>query len=116
MKSSKDITCTSIIRSMSRAGFSQEEIYDVITGTGISGDDVQLVLDRVKSDFEKIEFKSRTSRLSREVENIIDVKLEEASIEFNSKIRILGGKISSMESSLDRLENRMIELQSICDV
>lgn len=113
-KPNVEITCTSVIRSMSRAGFSQEEIYDTITGMGVSDVDVQILLDRVKADLDTVEFESRVSRLSREVEEIIEVKLEQIMIEINSEMRILGNEVNSMKNSLDRLESRIAELQSIC--
>lgn len=114
MSSDMDITCTSVIRSMNRVGFSQEEIYDTITGMGVSGNDAQILMDRVKAELESIEFESRIGRLSKEVESIIEVNVEKMMTELNSEIRMLRGKISSAEKSVDRLESRIIELQGIC--
>lgn len=35
-----------------REGFSRDEVYDVLAGMGLPGEQVQLVIDRVKMEFE----------------------------------------------------------------
>ena len=70
-------TATDIIRVMRRIGFSREEIYDTLTGTGLKGGEVQRLMDRIEIDFEETEIKSRKSRLAIEMKDILDRKLEE---------------------------------------
>lgn len=114
LDSKPEITITDVVRSMKRNGFSYEEIYDTLSGAGISGGDAQLLLDRIESDFEDAKIKSRTSRLGEEVKKIFSSKLEENKIKLNSKLRIINQNLKKATSDLKMLEDRITELQEIC--
>lgn len=62
------VAASDVIRSMMREGFSHEEVYDVLTGTGLPGEQVQLLIDRVAAEFHEAGLESRPSRLAAEVE------------------------------------------------
>ncbi|MEW6592726.1 MAG: hypothetical protein AB1305_03450 [Candidatus Hadarchaeota archaeon] len=64
------ISALDVIQSMMREGFSRGDVYDVLTGTGLPGEQVQLMIDRVKADFEGAGLEPRTSRLAAEVERV----------------------------------------------
>lgn len=96
---------------MKRQGFSKEDIYDTLTGAGIPGNEVQLLIDRIEIDFEDASMKSKTSRLGEEVKKIFSSELEKTKTELDSKIRILNESLKSAESGLERLEERIVELQ-----
>lgn len=102
------------IRSMKRLGFSKEEIYDTLTGTGLDGEEVELLMDRVEINFQDMKFESRVSRLGEEVKTIFEDELREKDVELNSKFRILRRKMESLKSDIEKLEGRMVELQRIC--
>lgn len=112
--SRNEVTATDIARSMKRLGFLQQEIYDTLTGTGISGGEVQLLLDRIEDEFEDVELESRVSRLAEEVEKIFGLKMEKLKIELNSRLRVLNRNVGEMSSDLESLNSRIIELQGIC--
>lgn len=114
LDSKPEITITDVVRSMKRSGFSYEEIYDTLSGAGISGGEAQLLLDRIESDFEDAKIKSRTSRLGEEVKKIFSSKLEENKIKLNSKLRIMNQNLKTATSDLKMLEDRITELQEIC--
>lgn len=103
-----------MVRSMKRIGFSYAEIYDTLTGTGLSGGEVQLLLDRIETDFEDAKMESRDSRLGEEVEEVFEKKLKSFQIEVESNLRTLRQKIESLSTDLEILAERITELQKIC--
>lgn len=112
--SEKEPMIVDVVRSMKRVGFSYEEVFDVLTGAGISGGEVQLLLDRVEENFEDAKVESRASRLGKEVEIIFDKKLGEIDIELESKFRTFNRKLEEMNNAIEILENRVSELQRVC--
>lgn len=112
--SEKEPMIIDVVRSMKRVGFSYEEVFDVLTGAGISGGELQLLLDRVEENFEDAKVESRASRLGKEVETIFDKKLGEVNIELESKFRTFNRKLEKMNNAIEILENRVSELQSVC--
>lgn len=105
---------TDFIRSMKRLGFSRGEIYDTLTGAGLQGEEVELLMERVEINFQDMEFESKTSRLGSEVEEIFENRLNGTEIKMNSEFRILKRKLDSLESSIEGLLEQIIELQKIC--
>ncbi len=106
-------TILDVVRSMKRLGFSYEEIYDVLTSAGISSGEVELFLDRIEVDFDDIKIKSKKSRIGEELEKVFKHHLKKIKIEINSEIRILKEKIKSTNTGIERLEQRINELQKI---
>lgn len=107
-------TITDVTRSMKRIGFSKQEIYDILTGAGISGGETQMLIDRIENDFEDAKIGSRKSRLGKEVEKIFSLKLKESKMEMKSNFRKMNENLKSMIKAIERLEDRTTELQSIC--
>lgn len=114
LNSDKNTTATDVARSMRRLGFSREGIYDTLTGAGIPGGEVQLLLDRIEDEFEDTELESRISQLAEEVEKIFGSELEKFKIEFESSMRSVNEDLKSVLSCMESLENRIIELQGSC--
>ena len=76
---SSGVAASDIIRSMTRAGFSRDEIYDLLTEVGLQGEQVQLLIDRVAAEFHNAGMTSRPSRIAAEMgklflETIEDLK------------------------------------------
>lgn len=113
LESEETPTATGIIRSMKRLGFPEEEIYDVLTGSGLPGGDVQLLMDRIKADFEDAKIDSQKSRLAEEVEEIIEQKIEKMKTKIESRHREIDRNIKDIENELSSVKNRMIEFQRI---
>ncbi len=70
------------IRSMLREGFSQDEIYDVLTGAGIPWEEAQLLIERVEAELHGAGFEPRTTQTKK----IVDEALAETRMELLSKI------------------------------
>lgn len=103
----KEITATDIIRSMKRLGFPYEDIYDTFTGAGISEEEIQILIDRIDADFEDAQIESRTSRLSKEMKEVLDLELEKIKIEIESKFRSLESSMKECQTQLEMLEKRL---------
>lgn len=114
MLGSKDgLAATDVIRSMRRLGFQRQEIYDTLTGTGLPGEEVQLLIDRVEAEFEDARLKPRTSQLGEEVDEIFRRRLEESKPEFEGKLHALNCNLRSMKNEVKKLKDQMIELQTL---
>ncbi len=83
------IVPSDFIRSMLREGFSQDEIYDVLTGAGIPWQEAQLLIERVEAELRGAGFEPRTSQMKR----ILDEALEETRREILSKIESISKQI-----------------------
>lgn len=114
LDSAEEVTATDVTRSMKRLGFSNQEIYDTLTGVGIPGGEVQLLLDRIEDDFEDAKLESRVSQVAKEVEKIFSEELEKSKTDLESKLRTLIRNMKKTGSDLERLEKRVTELQGIC--
>ncbi len=113
INSDNGLTVTDVIKSMKREGFSYEEIYDTLSGAGVKSDDLQILFDRIEEELEGMNFASRKSRLSREVEEIFELKLKNLKIELDSKFRILDSKVESAKEDLERLGSLLMEIRNI---
>jgi hypothetical protein len=100
---------------MKRLGFSDDEIYDVLTGVGLPGEQVQLIIEKVSAEFEEVKLESRTSRLAVEVQRIFNNSIVETKTELFSKIIALSDELQLIRSEIAKLGNRLVDLQSIID-
>ena len=108
--SDENPTTTDIARVMKRLGFSQEEIYDTLTGAGIPGTDAQLLLDRIDDEFEDVEYESKVSRVGEEVKDIFEAELDVLRIKLDSRIRTFEKNIASLEGKVENLEKQISKL------
>jgi ABC-type phosphate transport system auxiliary subunit len=104
-----------VVRSMKRMGFADDEIYDVLTGIGLPGEQVQLIIDRVSSEFEEAKLEPRTSKLASEVRDIFKEALSETRSEISAQIKALSDELQLIRSEIERLGNRIVDLQSLVD-
>lgn len=114
-KHSKGLAASDVIRSMKRLGFADDEIYDVLTGVGLPGEQMQLLIDRVSAEFEEANLESRTSRLAIEVQRIFNDSLMGAKSEMSIKMSTLSDELQLIRSEIEKLSNRIFDLQSIID-
>jgi len=100
---------------MKRLGFADDEIYDVLTGIGLPGEQVQLLIDRVSAEFEEAKLEPRTSRLAAEVQRIFKGALSETRSEISAQMKALSDELQLIRSEIERLCNRIVDLQSLMD-
>jgi len=100
---------------MKRLGFADDEIYDVLTGIGLPGEQVQLLIDRVSAEFEEAKLEPRTSRLAAEVQRIFKEALLETRSEISAQMKALSDELQLIRSEIERLCNRIVDLQSLMD-
>ena len=110
LNSKNGLAASDIIRSMMRLGFPREEIYDTLTGVGLPGEQIQLLIDRVNVEFEEAKLETRSSQISTEVGKLLEERMEELKTTLFPKLSFISQKL---ESKLRRLEARVIELQTM---
>lgn len=108
---SNGLAASDVIRSMMREGFSSDEIYDVLTGTGLPGEQVQLLIDRVSAEFREAGLESRPSRLSAEVEKAFEVALGEVQHALLTRMDSLARQLDLVKTEFEKLGNRVVGLQ-----
>jgi hypothetical protein len=107
------LIASDIIRSMTRAGFSRDEIYDVLSGIGLPGEQVQLLIDRVAAEFHDAGLEPRPSRLSAEVEIVFEKALGKLQHTMLARMDTLTQRLELAKTELEKLGRRVVELQSI---
>jgi len=107
------LTASDIIRSMTRAGFSRDEIYDVLSGIGLPGEQVQLLIDRVAAEFHDAGLEPKPSRLAAEVKVVFEMKFEELSHAIITRVDSLAHQLGLLHTEIEKLGIRVVKLQSI---
>ena len=104
------VAASDIVRSMKREGFLDEEIYDVLTGIGLPGEHVQLIIDRVSAEFSEAKLEPRTTRLGIEVKRVFEEALKEIQHEILTKIDAFSRELMLAKNEVEKLHNMIIEL------
>ncbi len=86
-----------------RAGFSRDEIYDVLTSAGLFGEQIQLMIDRVSAEFHEAKIESRPSKLASEVGLIFREIIENFQHEALARMDLLSHRLGLIEVDLGRL-------------
>lgn len=107
------MAASDVIRSMMRSGFSKDEIYDVLAGTGLPGEQVQLLIDRVAAEFREAKFEPQTSRLGVEVEKVFSEAFEGLKHDLFARIDSIPRKLELVKVELEKLGVRIVELQTL---
>lgn len=110
---SNSVAASDVIRSMMRSGFSKDEIYDVLAGTGLPGEQVQLLIDRVAAEFREAKFEPQTSRLGVEVEKVFSEAFEGLKHDLFARIDSIPRKLELVKVELEKLGVRIVELQTL---
>lgn len=113
LNSGDGLAASDIIRSMKRLGFPHEEIYDTLTGIGLPGEQVQLLIDRVSVEFEEAKLETRSSQLATEVRGLLGERMEELESVLSSKLSSISQKFELFGGKLEKLEARVVELQTM---
>jgi hypothetical protein len=101
------ISALDVIRSMMREGFSHDEVYDVLAGMGLPGEQVQLMIDRVKIEFEGAGLEPRTYRLAAEVEKVFHEEFENFQRDILVKLDSISRKIDFVLAKPEKKSNRI---------
>jgi len=104
------VAASDIVRSMKREGFSEEEIYDVLTGIGLPGEHVQLIIDRVSAEFSEAKLEPRTTRLGVEVKRVFEEALKEIQHEILTKIDTFSRELMLAKNEVEKLYKIILEL------
>ena len=112
-QSNSEPSIIDVIRSMKRTGFQYEEIYDTLTGAGISSEETELLLTRIETDFEDTQFDSKKTRLGKEVKDIFSTEMKKTKTEITSDIKFLKEKTKDLKSEIQNLNERIKELQKL---
>lgn len=108
---SKGVEASDVIRSMTRAGFSREEIYDVLAGVGLPGEQLQLLMDRVAADFHEANLEPRPSRLAIEVERIFRSSIDDVRHDLLARTDSLARQLELVKLEMEKI-NRLIFVRS----
>ncbi len=106
------VAASDVVRSMKREGFVDNEIYDVLTGIGLPGEQMQLLIDRVSAEFEEAGLEPRASRLGTEVREIFKEVLGEAQHTILSRVDEFSRELQLVKGELEKLGARIVALQS----
>ncbi len=112
---SSGVAASDVIRSMMRMGFSHDEIYDVLTGIGLPGEQIQLLTDRVSVEFHEAKLEPRTSRLGVEVGRIFEGAFEELRHELFARMSSIARELEFVKVKLEKLGMRVVELQTLVE-
>jgi len=109
------VAASDVIRSMMRSGFSKDEIYDVLVGTGLPGEQVQLLIDRVAAEFREAKFEPQISRLGVEVEKVFSETFEGLEHNLFARIDSVSQKLELVRAELEKLGVRIVGLQTLVE-
>ena len=112
---SSGVAASDVIRSMMRMGFSHDEIYDVLTGVGFPGEQIQLLTDRVSAEFHEAKLEPRTSRLGVEVERVFGGAFEELRSELFARMDSVTQELEFVKVKLEKLGRQIVELQTLVE-
>jgi len=112
---SSGVAASDVIRSMMRMGFSHDEIYDVLIGIGLPGEQIQLLTDRVSAELHEAKLEPRTSRLGVEVERVFEGAFEELRHELFARMSSIARELEFVKVKLEKLGMRVVELQTFVE-
>ena len=112
---SEGIAASDVIRSMMRSGFTRDEIYDLLTGIGVGGEQVQLLIDRVAHEFHEAGIEPRPSRLASEMERLIREVVEDLRHETLTRLDSLAFQLELIKTELEKLRVRVAGIKPIAE-
>lgn len=98
---------------MMHAGFSRDEMYDLMTEVGLQGEQVQLMIDRVAAEFHGTEMRPRPSRIANEVERVFQEAIEELKHEMFSRANSFALQQEIIKTELEKMKQGFTNLQAI---
>ena len=102
----KGVGVSDLIRSMMRMGFSREEIYEVLAGAGVFGEEVHLLMEHLRAEFEESGLEARPSHLAGELLRALKPELEALAGEMGTRLDLLRQEVEEMGEELRRRRRR----------
>ncbi len=96
----KGVGISDLIRSMLRMGFSREEIYEVLAGAGVFGEEVSLLLEHLRAEFEESGLEARPSHLAGELLRLLKPELGLLLRELDTRFKLLLQELDSLKREL----------------
>lgn len=73
----KGVAVSDVMRAMIRLGWGDEEIYDVFVATGLPPEEVELLLERLREEFQDSGIQPLSTHVAREVSEVVKNLLAE---------------------------------------
>lgn len=102
----KGVSVSDLMRSMLRMGFSREEIYEVLAGAGVFGEEVHLLMDHVRAEFEESGLEARPSHLAGELLLRLKPEFESLGREMGSRFDLLLREVEGLREELRKRPRR----------
>jgi hypothetical protein len=102
----KGVEVSDLIRSMMRMGFSREEIYEVLAGAGVFGEEVHLLMEHLRAEFEESGLEARPSHLAGELLRVLKPELEALAREVFARLDFLQREVEEIGEELRRRRKR----------
>jgi DNA-binding transcriptional MerR regulator len=102
----KGVAVSDLIRSMLRMGFSREEIYEVLAGAGVFGEEIHLLMEHLRAEFEESGLEARPSHLAGELLRALKPELEALVREVTARLDSLRLEVEEMGEELRRRRRR----------
>ena len=96
---------------MKRLGFANDDIYDTLTGIGLPGEQIQLLIDRISAEFHEAGLEPRISRLASEVEKIFRKEFLEANSSLLARVDLLSRELKLVRNELEKLSIYLTQTQ-----
>jgi len=102
----KSIAVSDVMRAMMRLGFQDDEIYDVFVAMGLPGEEIELLIERLRKEFEGTEIQPLSLHISSEVKEELKPLLKEMEQAIVVKLDAILLKLELLKSLLTRLRSQ----------
>lgn len=107
---SSGLAASDVVRAMVRAGYSRDEIYDLLVESGLKGEHAQLLIERVVVEFHQANIETRPSRIAAELSRLFLDSFNNLREETCARIDLLSLKHDMMRNELEKLRRALIAL------
>ena len=103
---SNGVAASDIIRSMTRAGFSRDCIYDLLTEAGLHGEQVQLLIDRIAAEFHEAGIQPKPSRIATEVRSLFQETVDDLRHDIFSRADSFALRQEVIKNEIEKLKQK----------
>jgi hypothetical protein len=96
------VAVSDVMRAMMRLGFQDEEIYDVFVAMGLPGEEIELLIERLRREFEGVEIQPLPLHISREVTEELKPILKEMEQTLAVKLEAISLKLELLKNQVHR--------------
>ena len=98
----KGVAVSDVVRAMMRLGFQDEEIYDVFVAMGLPGEEIELLIERLRREFDGAEIQPLSLHVSKEVVEELKPILKEIEQMLSIKLEAILLKLELLKNLLTR--------------